>query len=116
MKRIVFGIATLAAGLTMALPAQAAKNVKVTPLGSVDGEFCRFENPDITRILYDAGRTVAGPDDPRLGKIDAVLISHVHGDHLGDRRIEKVNDGTGGSGLCGQFPGQTGIGHRLACQ
>jgi len=72
----------------------------VTPLGSVDGEFCRldraliFEDPDGTRILYDAGRTVAGPDDPRLGKIDAALISHVHGDHLGDRRIEKVNDGT----------------------
>ena len=58
----------------------------------------------------------AAPEDPRLGKIDAVLISHVHGDQLGDRRIEKVNDGTGGSGLYGQCPGQTGIGHRLACQ
>ena len=63
MKRIVFGIAALAAGLTMALPAQAAKNVKVTPLGSVDGEFCRldrgliFEDPDGARILCDAGRT-----------------------------------------------------------
>ena len=63
MKRIVFGIAALAAGLTMALPAQAAKNVKVTPLGSVDGKFCRldraliFEDPDGMRILYDAGRT-----------------------------------------------------------
>jgi L-ascorbate metabolism protein UlaG (beta-lactamase superfamily) len=42
------------------------------------------EDPDGTRILYDAGRTVRGPDDPRLGKIDAVLLSHVHGDHLGD--------------------------------
>ena len=36
----------------------------------------------------------AAPDDPRLGKIDAVLISHLHGDHLGHRRIGKVNDGT----------------------
>ena len=31
-----------------------------------------FEDPDGTRILYDAGRTVRGPDDPRLGKIDAI--------------------------------------------
>jgi L-ascorbate metabolism protein UlaG (beta-lactamase superfamily) len=27
---------------------------------------------------------VRGADDPRLGKIDAVLLSHVHGDHIGD--------------------------------
>ena len=66
-----------------------AANVKITPLGSHDGEFCRrdramvFEDPDGTRILYDAGMTVAGPNDPRLGKIDAVLLSSVHGDHLG---------------------------------
>ncbi len=76
-----------------------ADNVKITPLGSHDGEFCRldraliFEDPDGTRILYDAGRTVAGPGDPRLGKIDAVLLSHVHGDHLGDRHIARVNEG-----------------------
>ncbi len=82
-------------------PAEAA-NVKITPLGSHDGEFCRldraliFEDPDGTRILYDAGRTVGGPDDPRLGKIDAVLLSHVHGDHLGDRHIADVNAGTCG--------------------
>lgn len=73
--------------------------VKVTPLGSHDGEFCPldramvFEDPDGTRILYDAGRTVAGPDDPRLGDIDLVLLSHVHGDHLGDVRIAAVNEG-----------------------
>lgn len=73
--------------------------VTITPLGSHEGEFCQldramiFEDPDGTRILYDAGRTVAGPDDPRLGKIDAVLLSHVHGDHLGDRRIEAVKQG-----------------------
>jgi len=77
----------------------AAGVVKVTPLGSHDGEFCPldramiFEDPDGTRILYDAGRTVAGPDDPRLGEIDLVLLSHVHGDHLGDIRIESVNQG-----------------------
>lgn len=74
--------------------------VKVTPLGSHDGEFCRldraivFEDPNGLRILYDAGRTVAGAEDPRLGDIDIVLVSHVHGDHLGDRRIEAVNTGS----------------------
>ncbi|MGB6016480.1 MAG: MBL fold metallo-hydrolase, partial [Nodosilinea sp.] len=53
-----------------------------------------LEDPAGLRILYDAGRTVAGPDDPRLGDIDVVLVSHVHGDHLGDRRIAAVNQGT----------------------
>jgi L-ascorbate metabolism protein UlaG (beta-lactamase superfamily) len=74
--------------------------VKVTPLGSHDGEFCPrdralvFEDPDGTRILYDAGFTVRGADDPRLGKIDAVLLSHVHGDHLGPAYQPAANAGT----------------------
>jgi L-ascorbate metabolism protein UlaG (beta-lactamase superfamily) len=73
--------------------------VKITPLGSHDGEFCPldraliFEDPDGTRILYDAGRTVRGPNDPRLGRIDAVLVSHVHGDHLGDLIQPSANAG-----------------------
>ncbi len=80
----------------------AADSVKVTPLGSHDGEFCAmdramvFEDPNGTRILYDAGRTVAGGDDPRLGDIDVVLVSHVHGDHVGDRHIREVNQGACG--------------------
>jgi len=42
-----------------------------------------FEDPDGTRILYDAGRTVRGPNDPRLGRIDAILLSHdQHADNL----------------------------------
>ena len=53
-----------------------------------------FEDPNGLRILYDVGRTVAGAEDPRLGPIDVVLLSHVHGDHLGDRRIASVNAGT----------------------
>ncbi len=56
-----------------------------------------FEDPDGTRILYDAGRTVRGPDDERLGTIDAVLLSHVHGDHLGDVIAAEQNAGTCGS-------------------
>jgi L-ascorbate metabolism protein UlaG (beta-lactamase superfamily) len=93
---------TMMAALVVGLSIQAAwaANVKITPLGSHDGEFCRydralvFEDPDGTRILYDAGRTVRGPEDPRLGKIDVVLLSHVHGDHLGDKHQASANAGT----------------------
>jgi len=85
------------------LPSAFAETVKVTPLGSHDGEFCSrdralvFEDPDGTRILYDAGRTVAGAGDMRLGKIDVVLVSHMHGDHVGNQHIERVNEGECGN-------------------
>jgi L-ascorbate metabolism protein UlaG (beta-lactamase superfamily) len=77
-----------------------AQTVKVTPLGGFDGEFCAqdralvFEDPNGTRILYDPGRSVAGATDPRLGKIDIILVSHMHGDHLGDVHTKAVNAGT----------------------
>ena len=91
-----------AAGCIAAFMAQAAfaANVKVTPLGGQEGEFCPqdraliFEDPNGTRILYDAGRTVAGPSDPRLGKIDVILVSHMHGDHVGNAHIKEPNAGT----------------------
>ena len=76
--------------------------VKVTPLGSHSGEFCSrdraivFEDPDGTRLLYDAGRTVAGANDARLGKIDVVLVSHMHGDHVGNHHIKRLNEGSCG--------------------
>ncbi len=82
------------------LASAEAGGVKITPLGSHDGEFCSrdrallFEDPDGTRILFDAGRTVAGPEDPRLGKLDLVLLSGMHGDHLGDKRISETGNGT----------------------
>lgn len=97
----LLSMALLAAPALISPPAVAADGtVKITPIGSHDGEFCRvdralvLEDPNGLRILYDAGRTVAGADDPRLGEIDVVLLSHVHGDHLGDRRISEVNAGT----------------------
>ena len=91
-----------AVGCLAAAAAQAAvaQNVKVTPLGGVDGEFCTldralvFEDPSGTRILYDPGFTVAGADDPRLGKIDVVLLSHMHNDHTGKAHMKAPNSGT----------------------
>ena len=84
-----------------ALPANAnnieVKNVKVMPLGSHKGEFCRndraliLEDPNGIRILYDPGRTVIGKDDSRLGKIDVVLVTHMHGDHVGDWHYPEGN-------------------------
>ena len=104
MRSLGLALAASAVGLVVAASQPAlSQTVKITPLGSHDGEFCRldramvFEDPDGTRILYDAGRTVAGPDDPRLGEIDAVLLSHVHGDHVGDRHIPSANAGDCGS-------------------
>lgn len=96
-RTTLLGLAACAAIATV--QSAVATNVKITPIGSHDGEFCRFdramvlEDPDGTRLLYDAGRTVAGAQDPRLGKIDVVLVSHMHGDHVGDRHIPAVNAG-----------------------
>ncbi len=93
-------IASLGAiGVLLALPA-LAQSVKVTPLGGIDGEFCPqdralvFEDPNGTRVLYDPGRTVAGADDPRLGKIDVILVSHMHGDHVGNAHTKAPNSGS----------------------
>ncbi len=102
VRSIGFAVA-LVGSLAFSTGAVEAQTVSVTPLGSHDGEFCRFdrammfEDPDGTRILYDAGRTVAGVDDPRLGKVDALLVSHMHGDHVGDRHIDAVNAGECGA-------------------
>ncbi len=102
-KLSIVAAAALCAGCAgMMAPPAGPGVVKVTALGSHDGEFCArdralvFEDPDGTRVLYDAGFTVRGADDPRLGKIDAVLISHLHGDHLGPAHQPAAN-----AGVCG---------------
>ena len=89
------------AAICAALAAPAfAQTVKVTPLGGIDGEFCPqdraliFEDPNGTRVLYDPGRTVAGANDPRLGKIDIILVSHMHGDHIGNAHNKAPNSGS----------------------
>lgn len=102
IRRLSQIVVVLSAAVFMQTAPAYAKTVKLTPLGSHDGEFCGrdraliFEDPDGTRILYDAGRTVAGATDPRLGRIDALLVSHMHGDHVGNIHIEKTNAGTCG--------------------
>jgi L-ascorbate metabolism protein UlaG (beta-lactamase superfamily) len=97
--------AAIAACATPPAPAPAPSasstgTVKVTPLGGFDGEFCAqdralvFEDPNGARILYDPGRSVVGATDPRLGKVDIVLVSHMHGDHVGNAHTKAVNAGT----------------------
>ncbi|MFO1314727.1 MAG: MBL fold metallo-hydrolase [Burkholderiales bacterium] len=82
-----------------AVPA-AAQNVKITPLGSHAGELCSrdratlFEDPTGVRILYDAGQSITGGDDARLGTVHVVLLSHAHGDHIGDQKLKGAEAGT----------------------
>jgi L-ascorbate metabolism protein UlaG (beta-lactamase superfamily) len=91
--------ATCAACATSA----AAQNVKITPLGSHAGELCSrdratiFEDPTGVRILYDAGQSVTGGEDPRLGVVHVVLLSHAHGDHIGDTKLKALEAGTCGN-------------------
>ena len=93
-------LAALAALFAALASPAVAQTVKVTPLGGFDGEFCAqdralvFEDPNGTRILYDPGRSVVGAGDPRLGKIDIVLVTHTHGDHLGNAHTKAVGAGT----------------------
>ncbi len=86
--------------LALATSTAIAQNVKITPLGSHEGELCAndratlFEDPTGVRILYDVSQTLTGTDDPRLGNIHLVLLSHAHGDHIGDQKLKAPGAGT----------------------
>jgi L-ascorbate metabolism protein UlaG (beta-lactamase superfamily) len=92
--------ACAALALALAASPAVAQNVKITPLGSHEGELCAsdratiFEDPTGVRLLYDVGQTLTGADDPRLGTIHVVLLSHAHGDHIGDRKLKAPGAGT----------------------
>lgn len=90
--------ATLA--FLLAVAPVSAQNVKITPVGSHPGELCAndraivFEDPTGVRFLYDPAHNVTGGDDPRLGTIHLVLLTHMHGDHVGDQKLKAPAAGT----------------------
>jgi L-ascorbate metabolism protein UlaG (beta-lactamase superfamily) len=45
-------------------------------------------------MLYDPAHNLTGGDDPRLGTIHLVLLSHMHGDHVGDLKLKAVGAGS----------------------
>jgi L-ascorbate metabolism protein UlaG (beta-lactamase superfamily) len=84
----------------LAVAPASAQNVKITPVGSHPGELCAsdramiFEDPTGVRFLYDPAHNVTAGDDPRLGTIHLVLLSHMHGDHVGDVKLKAPGAGT----------------------
>jgi len=86
-------------GLLVSAPT-LAQNVKITPIGSHPGELCAndraliFEDPTGVRFLYDPAHNVTGGDDPRLGTIHLVLLTHMHGDHVGDLKLKAPGAGS----------------------
>ena len=96
--KTIQGAATFA--LLLAAATAAAQTVKITPIGSHPGELCAsdraivFEDPTGVRFLYDPAHNMTSGDDPRLGTIHLVLLTHMHGDHVGDQKLKAVGAGT----------------------
>ena len=107
-KSLVTFIFAFVLGLGWSLAWADDGRVHITPLGQKTGDFCRadraliLEDPDGTRVLYDAGRTVAGATDDRLGNIDVVLLSSVHSDHIGVGKLNQDPDAAGA--ICNPNP------------
>ena len=95
--------------LKLGIPAAQAQTVKITPLGQRTGDFCAgdramiFEDPTGVRILYDPGNTINGANDPRLGVVHAILLSHAHTDHVGSSRLNQ--DPNSPTAVCTSAPG-----------
>ena len=74
--------------------------IKITSLGPHAGEYCAtdravlFEGATGVRILNDAGASVASANDPRLGDVHVVLLSHAHGDHIGAAKLTGLDAGS----------------------
>ena len=100
MRKLMRDSFALIAVVLLAPNAVLAQLVKITPLGSHEGELCQndraliFEDPTGVRILYDVGTAVAGSTDPRLGEVHVVLLSHAHGDHIGDQKAAGLDSGS----------------------
>ncbi len=98
--KTAFAALALTLPLTIAALPAFAQNVKITPVGSHPGELCAndramiFEDPTGVRFLYDPAHNLTGGDDPRLGAIHLVLLSHMHGDHVGDLKLKAVGEGS----------------------
>ena len=92
--------ALAALALALATIPALAQNVKITPVGSHPGELCAndramiFEDPTGARLLYDPAHNLTSGDDPRLGAIHLVLLSHMHGDHVGNLKLKATGEGT----------------------
>ena len=92
--------ACAALALTLTVLPGLAQNVRITAIGSHAGELCAndraivFEDPTGVSLLYDPAHNLTAGNDPRLGDIHLVLLTHMHGDHLGDRRLRAVGAGT----------------------
>lgn len=108
LTRALAILAALALATGVGLAGQAGPSaandrvVKMTPIGSHTGEFCRndrailFEDPTGVRILWDPGQTTWAADT-RLGDVHAIVLSSVHSDHIGSTQPTAVNAGTCGA-------------------
>src|SRR5256712_3241856 len=100
LRRNDMKIACAAFALLLAAFPALAQNVKITPIGSHRGPLFAndramiFEASTGVRFLYDAGHTVTGGHDPRLGPTHPVLPSHMPRDHVRELKLKATGERT----------------------